>query len=150
MEFRVEVSPEGHHRLLALSSAATGDCLSLFTGRRVLEPARHTVQVSVHEHIWLEPDFLQYINHSCEPNVIFDVKEMVLRALRPIAAGDEIMYFYPATEWDMAAPFECDCKTPSCLKWIQGAKHVPGDVLEKYELAPHIRKVLEIALAARG
>ena len=64
-------------------------------------PSRLTLQVSEHEHIELGPAFLECVNHGCDPNVAFDVEHWVLRALRPVAPGDELVFFYPSTEWAM-------------------------------------------------
>ena len=36
-------------------------------------PSYLTIQKEVDEHICLHPVFLQYINHSCSPNVFFDI-----------------------------------------------------------------------------
>ena len=48
----------------------------------------------------------------------------VVRALRHIETGEAITCFYPATEWEMAEPFECHCGAPNCLGTITGAKNL--------------------------
>ena len=40
--------------------------------------------------------------------------------LRPIAVGEELTFFYPATEWHMEAPFPCACGAAQCLLEIRG------------------------------
>jgi hypothetical protein len=66
------------------------------------------------------------VNHSCSPNVAFDLShprsstdieqerypaEWNLRTLsRPVAKGETLTFFYPSTEWDMGAPFTCNCE----------------------------------------
>jgi hypothetical protein len=97
----------------------------------------------------VEPEELRYINHSCDPNVAFDVERRVVRALRPIQPGDEFFYFYPSTEWDMAEPFICNCGTARCLKLIRGALHLPPDILEQYEFQDHIQRRLAPARRRR-
>lgn len=78
------------------------------------------------------------VNHSCEPNVAFDLSsedqnEWHVRALKTIREGEtrkclyaipatkytdhlstyaQVTFFYPSTEWDMAQPFDCICGTP--------------------------------------
>jgi hypothetical protein len=57
-------------------------------------------------------------NHSCDPNAGFDADGM-LRALRTIAAYDEITYDYlrypiPAAPWN----FACECGSRACKGWI--------------------------------
>jgi hypothetical protein len=76
------------------------------------------------------------VNHSCSPNVAFDLShprsstdieqerypaEWNLRTLsRPVAKGETLTFFYPSTEWDMGAPFTCNCEASvsgfSCFK----------------------------------
>lgn len=80
------------------------------------------------DHIELNSD-LVYINHSCEPNVAFDLsspdpKDWHLRTLRPVKKGQALTFFYPSTEWDMDQPFKCECGAKSCIGSIQGAKYL--------------------------
>jgi hypothetical protein len=45
----------------------------------------------------LNPEWLQYINHSCDPNVAFDTAAFKLIALKDVKPGDELCFFYPST-----------------------------------------------------
>jgi hypothetical protein len=132
----------GHKGVRALIAFGRGDIISPFDGSRVEGASRYSVQTGASEHILLIPELLQYINHSCNPNVIFDTTHMVLRALRDIEADEEICYFYPATEWSMAEPFPCQCGDEICLGQIQGAKYLPAEVLDRYEFNTHIQAQL--------
>jgi hypothetical protein len=138
----------------------------------------------------LHPPFVQcscissdVVNHSCSPNVAFDLSksrsaqdveqgrypaEWNLRTLsRPVAKGEVLTFFYPSTEWDMGAPFDCNCGESvrcgslvgfqrafwltyplfqNCLGTIRGAKHLSLAQLKQQEfINPHImqRKVEE-------
>ncbi|KAJ3550340.1 hypothetical protein NMY22_g543 [Coprinellus aureogranulatus] len=80
------------------------------------------------DHIELNSD-LVYVNHSCDPNVAFDLSSpdpdgWHLRTLKPIQAGEPLTFFYPSTEWDMDQPFKCECSAKSCLGSIRGAKYL--------------------------
>lgn len=57
--------------------------------------------------------------------------------------GDELTFFYPSTEWEMAQPFECNCGTATCKKWIAGAKHMGMAKLQGLFLNGHIHELLE-------
>jgi D-alanine-D-alanine ligase-like ATP-grasp enzyme len=103
--------------------------------------SRHTVQVSADQHAEIVPGFLRLCSHSCRPNVVYDVDTRRIGVLADVQPGDELTFFYPATEWDMAAPFECSCGAPGCLGRIAGARHIPRDVLRGYWLARHIREL---------
>jgi hypothetical protein len=104
-----------------------------------------TVQVSEHTHILLAPSSLSFMNHGCSPNVHLDVERRVLVALRPIAPGDELEFFYPSTEWTMASPFACHCRSARCLGRIGGASRAPESMLRGRPLAPHIVRLLREA-----
>ncbi len=118
--------------------------ISKFDAKEVLDrPNYLTVQIGEHQHIMLDPEFLQYINHSCSPNVFFDISDRSVRALRHIDIGEELTFFYPSTEWSMNQGFDCLCNSENCLGYIQGAAHIPQEVLAKYKLSPHIRQKLD-------
>lgn len=136
----------GQRCLKSLAAFEPGDVLSDFAPRRHSDTAsRMTVQVSEHHHIELGPTYLELINHSCDPNVFFDSQRWQLVALRPIAPGDELCFFYPSTEWHMASPFECACGTERCLGRITGASRLPREVLAGHRLASHIHRLLAVA-----
>ncbi len=71
-----------------------GDVFATFEAlERIPHPNKYTVQVNENLHITLYPEFLQYINHSCNPNIFFDTAKMELSCLQDIAAGDEFTFF---------------------------------------------------------
>jgi hypothetical protein len=120
-----------------------GDIITPFSGSEVLsKPTFLTLQVDVDKHIMMQPEHLQYINHSCDPNVFFDTYTMQVIALRRIEQGDELTFFYPSTEWHMAQPFKCFCGSGRCLGEIKGAAHISPDVLSKYRLTRFIQQQL--------
>ena len=99
-----------------------------------------TLQVDHNKHILLDPPYLQYINHSCDPNCFFDTEHMCLRALKKIESGQELTFFYPSTEWNMQQPFACFCKSENCLGEIKGAAHLTDQEANRYRLTPYISK----------
>jgi hypothetical protein len=120
-----------------------GDVISTFSAGHVYSTPNYlTVQTGIGQHITLQPVFLQYINHSCSPNVFFDTTSMELIALKDIEANEEFSFFYPSTELDMAQPFICYCGSRDCLQNIRGAVHIPADTLKKYRVTDFIRDQL--------
>ena len=105
-------------------------------------PTYLTVQVATNKHIMLQPSFLQYINHSCEPNFFFDTTTMKVIALQDIGAGEELGFFYPSTEWDMQQPFQCFCGTPSCIGEVKGAAHLNREQVAHYRFTDYITQRL--------
>jgi len=129
--------------LWALRAFRKGETVFPFFAAEELDhPTRLTVQVGERRHISLLPEALQYTNHGCDPNVLFNTDEMRLEALRDIRPGEELRYFYPATEWRMDEPFDCQCGAPGCLGRIDGAWSVPAVVMNRYKMSAHIARKL--------
>jgi hypothetical protein len=129
----------GEKSLHAATFFDAGDPVCDFQAEKTLShPTYLTVQVGEDKHITLQPEFLQYTNHSCAPNVFFDTKAMKLIALKEIQPGDELLYFYPSTEWSMTQPFECFCGTQQCLHKIQGAAYLSEREIQQYRLTQFI------------
>jgi len=104
----------------------------------VTQPNYLSVQIDEAKYIMLKPEYLQYINHSCDPNVFFDTKNMQVVCLKPIEVGDAMTFFYPSTEWSMTQPFDCLCGATQCLEKIQGAAYLAPDISKMYKLNEHI------------
>jgi len=101
----VQNSSSGQKSLHATVSFSPGDVICPFSAGVTQDYATYlTVQTGTSTHITLMPEFLQYINHSCAPNVFFDTAAMQLVCLSALQPGDEMTFFYPSTEWDMAQP----------------------------------------------
>ncbi len=132
-------------QLHARSYYRRGDFLCTFDARAILpEPTYLTIQTDIDTHILFAPEFLQYCNHSCMPNIFFDTAAMQVVALRDISAGEELTFFYPSTEWLMAQPFQCLCGTVMCIGEVRGAAHLADEILQKYCLTEFIRHQLEL------
>lgn len=133
----------GEKSLHASAFFDTGEMICGFSADKILDTATYlTVQTGGNRHITLDPEFLQYINHSCEPNVFFDTTCMQLFALKEIQPGDELLFFYPSTEWNMVQPFDCFCGTTNCLHRIRGAAHLSEAEAGRYKLTGFIQEQL--------
>ncbi len=133
----------GHHSIRAAKPLPLNSVLHTFGAREFLQrPTYLTVQVADDKHIHLAPEFLQYINHSCEPNTFFDTNKGEVVAVRDIAPNEEISFFYPSTEWSMTQPFDCFCGAGNCMGQIQGAAHLNRKALNRYRFAEHIQHKL--------
>ena len=129
--------------LFAMQSLQPGDVIANFSaGTIAAEPTYLTVQVDLRKHITLQPEFLQYINHSCSPNVFFDTTSMELVALQEIKQGEEFTFFYPSTEWKMTQAFNCYCGSPNCIGQIKGAAFLTKSVWSRYRLTDFIQQQL--------
>src|SRR6266540_358761 len=102
------------------------------------KPTRFTVQIARDRHTHVGK--LAALNHSCDPNVILDTEKMLMIARRDIEKGEELFFFYPATEWEMQAPFICMCGSANCIQVVAGARFLSLSVLETQYLSKHIRE----------
>jgi SET domain len=106
----------------------------------VNKASRFTVQIDRNEHT--DVGKLAALNHSCDPNVILDTDNMVMVARYDISKNDELSFFYPSTEWEMAAPFICLCGASNCIHVVAGARFLPLSTLENHFLNRHIREMM--------
>lgn len=141
-EVRQKIS-NGQNALFVLRSYQPGEVIADFSaGTIAAEPTYLTVQVGVEKHITLQPEFLQYINHSCDPNVFFDTALMQLVALKELQPEEELVFFYPSTEWKMTQSFNCYCGSPKCLGKIRGAAYLSPEVQSQYRFTNFIQQQL--------
>jgi SET domain-containing protein len=71
------------------------------------------------------PHYLDFINHSCSPNIGYDVELFLFYALRDIKLGEELVYDYETTEADLVIngeDFVCLCGSSNCRGNIIGFK----------------------------
>ncbi len=133
----------GQNALFALRSYQPGEVIADFSAGTIsAEPTYLTVQVGAGKHITLQPEFLQYINHGCDPNVFFDTTTMQLVALKELEEEDEMTFFYPSTEWKMTQSFNCYCGSHHCIGQIKGAAYLSKEAREKYRLTDFIQQQL--------
>jgi hypothetical protein len=71
-----------------------------------------------------------YSNHSCDPNIGVH-GQIVLVAMRDIAAGEELNHDWAMTDND-SYEMECHCGTANCRKVITGQDWRKPELQEKY------------------
>jgi hypothetical protein len=141
-------SVSGQKQLRTTCLHPSGSLLHEFcVGENVSHPTYLSLQIDHHRHIHLEPEFLQYLNHSCDPNVYVDVTRHEIICLRDIDANEEVSFFYPSTEWSMEQVFNCACRSANCLGEIKGAMYLNRNLLPFYKFTPHIMEKLHEQLS---
>lgn len=79
------------------------------------EEQGHTIQI--YDDLYLAPIDMEepadMINHSCDPNAGIS-GQIVLLAMRDIAAGEEITFDYAMSDSSAFDEFECSCGTRKC------------------------------------
>lgn len=76
-----------------------------------------------------------YANHSCNPNagIVKSGRRLLLQAIRPIAAGDEVTHDYSTLlgaddVWKM----QCNCGETPCRKLVRSFSKLPAVTLRRY------------------
>jgi hypothetical protein len=140
----------GQNALFAVCAFKAGEIISNFSAGTISSvPTYLTVQIGVEKHITLQPSFLQYINHSCNPNVFFNTTTLQLIALKDLNVGDEIVFFYPSTEWEMTQPFNCYCDSQHCIGTIAGASLLSDTIISKYTFTDFIQSQIATKKGAK-
>jgi hypothetical protein len=135
-------------RLITDQPYAQGELIYRFEGyKRTSAPTYQTIQISATEHIE-ELGVLAYLNHSCQPNTVVNTADLTVIAARDIAAGEELNFFYPSTEWEMDRPFVCLCGAPQCVRLVAGARYLSVDALSRHFINKHISEIVVSTLAA--
>jgi SET domain-containing protein len=130
VEIRV-ITEKGYARVISLQKINKGDAVLKIEGEISSVPSKYSIQIGENKHIEsYSSDPLdkrsawRFINHSCDPNCFIDIRKMQLIALSDIEPGEEITFDYTTTEFEMAAPFYCNCNSGNCLKHIRGKKYL--------------------------
>ena len=122
--------------VFAAQPFATGETLLRFAGRRLRgAPPEATgyqdryVQVGPDEYLGPSGRVDDLVNHSCDPNagLRFADGAVLLEALRPIAAGEEVSWDYSTTLKDSDWRMPCDCRAPGCRGVIGNFDTLPAE-----------------------
>jgi len=128
--------------VFACQPVKAGELLAVWSGelcdwdelhRLPLERRQHSLQVE--ENLYLVTTILNeaadYVNHSCNPNAGLD-GQIVIRAMRNIAVGEEVCYDYAMSDGSPYDEFACACGTPNCRRQITGNDWRCADLQRKY------------------
>ena len=142
--------------VFAARAFADGEALLRFSGPRVRRvPAGshgaddRYVQVGADEYLGPSGRVDDLINHSCAPNagLRFDNGGVLLVALRPIAAGEEVSWDYSTTLKDSDWRMACDCRAPECRRVIGNFDTLPADrqrwFIQRKLVAPYLYAAAE-------
>jgi len=113
-----------------------GETILKAWGPQAPRRSRHSMQVDVNTHI-LPDGVLIHVGHSCDPNcgvlIRAASREIEVRALRPIAPGEELTLDYNTFEYELDhGDGRCLCGSAKCRGKVPGFKHVAADVKARY------------------
>ena len=121
-------------------NAASGEPLFVVRGRPVSalfdhDQARGPNWLGTGWESWIVPDRgnpIRFTNHSCDPNVIVS-EGLVVKAIRDIPSGDEILLDYATTEIDPFWQLHCCCRSPRCRGQVSSFLFLPAALRVRYE-----------------
>jgi SET domain-containing protein len=85
------------------------------------------------------------INHACLPSAYIDWRNLSLRTLRHLKAGDEITLNYLTIYELLASELVCQCGAPACYREVRGFRYLSLEdklMLEVY-LSPYLKSLLD-------
>ncbi len=131
----VRESPQHGRGVFATGLIAAGTALITFRGpllrREQVDFQDYHLQVG--DDLYLGPSggADDFVNHSCAPNGGF-ADGLVLRALRDIAANEEITWDYSCAIDEADFPgFACACGAASCRGIVRSFRHLEPEVRER-------------------
>lgn len=79
--------------------------------------------------------------HHCEPSCRLSFEDLTFRALRDVAAGEELTFNRLTTEVELAEPFDCRCGSPHCVGRVSGFDALGDDEVDRIHdlLSPYLR-----------
>ena len=123
-----DVVPRLRLQLVASEALQAGELIVQFTKEEIQEARTwRTMQLDCDKHV--RNEFLNYVDHSCEPNALLETDSLSLVAIRGIPERQPVTCFYPGSEVDLARDFPCKCGTANCLRHIKGGFYLtPGQM----------------------
>lgn len=131
----------GERGVFAREALRAGELLVVFggeaidgAGQRALPADRRRFAIQVEEDLYLWSSREgpgDWVNHSCEPNAGL-CGQVVLVAMRDIAAGEEITYDYAMSDGSAYDEFDCRCGAQACRGRVSGGDWSNPLLWERY------------------
>lgn len=155
---RAVIAPAGRkgRGLFATEPIATGDIVAGFGGQVMtsvdfagLSVHHQTHSLQIAEGLFMvcpaTSESADFFNHSCAPNLGI-VGSILLVAMAPIYAGDELTFDYAMCDADDYDEFECHCDAPECRQKVMGNDWMIPELQDRY--AGFFSSYLERRIAA--
>lgn len=143
-KLEVRLAPEkGGFAVFALKPVKQNELLAAWGGwvatlDQVLalprEEQGHTIQI--YDDLYLAPLDMEepadFVNHSCNPNAGIH-GQILLVAMREIAAGEEITFDYAMADSSSFDEFDCACGAPTCRGRVSGSDWKLPELWMRYD-----------------
>ena len=155
---KLEVKPipaKGGFGVFARQPIPAGEIVTIWGGRIIsgdefdqVPPENQHSIVQIEENFYtvtmgeLEP--VDYTNHSCNANVGMS-GQIVLVAMRPIAAGEEVCFDYAMTDGSPYDEFDCACGAPNCRGRVTANDWKRPELWERYAgfFSPYLQRRID-------
>jgi len=97
----IKESAIGEKGLFVLKNFSINEIIFQLEGKELDKPSRESIHIGNNIHI--HDEYGAFINHSFDPSVKIDGKNII--AIKEIKIGDEITFNYNDSEINMASPF---------------------------------------------
>lgn len=138
-----EMPGKGGHGVFAVEPIEAEEILIVWGGGVFPQAAFDALPVDVQTHalqidedMYMVPahgvaESADLVNHSCEPNAGLR-GQIILVAMRPIAAGEEVCFDYAMCDSSPYDEFQCGCGLPTCRGTITGNDWKLPQLWDKY------------------
>lgn len=146
--------PNGQMGIFATEAIAQDEVVAVWGGEILtLEEVERLPERYQHYSMQVEEDFYlsgineddtNYFNHSCNPNIGLS-GQMVLLAMREIAAGEELCFDYATCDGSNYDEFACQCGAPNCRKIVSGTDWQNPELWERYRgyFIPYLQRRID-------
>lgn len=138
---------EKGYGVYTLKDFKRGSLVARFTGRISSEIVQHSLQASPNEHLF-DPYFSGLLLHSCDPNIVVDMQDFTIWAIRDIYAGEALTMDYASTEDYLFKQFKCLCGSDNCRHWITGRREAVSE--EGYRWLQQYKRDSELVVLKTG
>ncbi len=151
----------GQYGVFAADAIAAGEIISVWGGEimtraqvAALPEKYQHYATQVEENFYLSgisQDAADYFNHSCAPNAGMN-GQIVLVAMRDIAAGEQVCFDYAMTDGSAYDEFDCACGAPDCRTRVTGNDWRIPELWEKYRgyFMPYLQRRIDALRAENG
>jgi hypothetical protein len=148
------IDPDGNKGVFARQPIMAGERLAVWGGEVItweiladIPPNMRRYTLQIEEGLYLVSSRegpADWVNHSCDPNAGLS-GQVVLVALRNIAAGEEVCYDYAMSDGSPYDEFECHCGAANCRRRVTGHDWQNPKLRQQYAgyFSPYLQRRIE-------
>lgn len=119
-------TPDCGEGIFAKRSFLRGELIGNFLALPAKAFTQHSLQRGPDDHL-IDPHFVGYLLHSCNPNVVVDMHQQKVYCVADIAPDTPLTMDYATTEDKLFKQFPCSCQSANCRLWVTGRNEVVNE-----------------------